>query len=185
MEDELVELAHVAERGIHPPELMPFEVAWTDTTTLESFLAFHLTQRRDWSPAAWDLALGVWHRGELVGIQSVRAQRFAEERRVVTGSWLGAPFQGQGIGTEMRTAVLELAFRGLGARVAVSGAVEGNDASRGVSAKLGYRVTGEDFYAPRGEPVRHANFELAAGDWRPPYAVAIDGLAPCLPLFGL
>ncbi len=28
--DELVELAHVARAGIHPPETMPFRVAWTD-----------------------------------------------------------------------------------------------------------------------------------------------------------
>ena len=39
-------------------------------------------------------------------------------RTVGTGSWLGRPYQGRGIGKEMRGAVLALAFDGLGAEVA-------------------------------------------------------------------
>lgn len=184
-DEELVELAHVAERGVHPPDEMPFEVAWTDTVTVESFLEHHFGLRREWTPEAWWLNLGVFRDGEPVGAQGVQAERFAERRHVKTGSWLGQPFQRQGIGTEMRTAVVELAFRGLGARTAESGYAEGNDASRRVSEKLGYRETGEGFVSPRGEPVRHVKVEVAAADWRPPYSVSIEGLAPCLPLFGL
>jgi RimJ/RimL family protein N-acetyltransferase len=180
-----VELAHVAERGIHPPAEMPFEVAWTDTMTVGSFVEHHLGLRRGWSPQDWWLNLGVFRDGEPLGTQGVQAKAFAAERRVKTGSWLGQAFQRQGIGTEMRTAVLELAFRGLGARVALSGAVEGNEASRGVSAKLGYRVTGGDVHYPRGEPIAHVDLELRAEEWRPPLAVELDGLEPCLPLFGL
>ena len=67
-----------------------------------------------------------------------------------TGSWLGRSFQGRGIGTEMRAAVLELAFRGLGAATAESGALEGNAASARVSEKLGYRHDGLE----RGRPTR-------------------------------
>src|SRR5256885_9501597 len=60
------------------------------------------------------------HKGRPIGVQEVAGRDFAGTRRVSTGSWLGAPHQGHGLGTEMRAAVLELAFRGLGAEVAVS-----------------------------------------------------------------
>jgi RimJ/RimL family protein N-acetyltransferase len=84
----------------------------------------------------------------------------------------------------MRTAVLELAFLGLGAERACSGAVDGNAGSLGVSEKLGYRVVGRDTVAPRGVAVGHAKVELRREDWRPPVPVEIEGLEPCLPLFG-
>ena len=50
-----------------------------------------------------------------IGTQGINAEKFAETREVTTGSWLGAPYQRHGLGTEQRAAVLELAFRGLGA----------------------------------------------------------------------
>jgi RimJ/RimL family protein N-acetyltransferase len=87
----------------------------------------------------------------------------------------------------MRHGVLAFGFDGLGARIAVSGAFEGNTASERVSEKLGYRVVGEDFHAPRGIPLREQIFELDRETWeaqsRPP--VEIDGLEPCLQLFGV
>jgi RimJ/RimL family protein N-acetyltransferase len=171
--------------GIHPPDEMPFEVAWTDTLTVESFLEHHLGLRRDWTPGSWWLNLAVFCDGRVVGTQGMRAADFAASRRVVTGSWLGQVHQQRGIGTEMRAAILELAFRGLGATVAESGAAEGNAASARVSEKLGYRAAGEGYVSPRGEPIRHAKFELAAAGWRSPVPVELVGLEPCLPLFGL
>jgi RimJ/RimL family protein N-acetyltransferase len=81
--------------------------------------------------------------------------------------------------------VLELAFRELGAEVARSGAVDGNVASLGVSEKLGYRIVGSGTVAPRGAEVRHDDVELRREDWRPPFAVEIDGVETCLPLFGV
>ena len=84
----------------------------------------------------------------------------------------------------MRTAVLELAFRGLGAEVARSGAVDGNAASLRVSEKLGYRIVGRSTVSPRGMQVGHADLELRREDWQPPFPVAIEGLEPCLDLFG-
>jgi RimJ/RimL family protein N-acetyltransferase len=85
----------------------------------------------------------------------------------------------------MRTAVLELAFRGLGAEAARSGAIDGNVASLRVSAKLGYRQVGRGKVSPRGVEVGHTDVELRREDWKPPFAVEIGGLGPCLPLFGL
>jgi RimJ/RimL family protein N-acetyltransferase len=184
-DEELLVLREVALDGIHPPDFMPFSIAWTDDPELSGFVEFHALRRRDWKPGAWELELGVWRDGELVGSQEIGGQRFAETRTVGTGSWLGSRFQRIGIGTEMRTAVLELAFRGLGAALARSGAIDGNIASLRVSEKLGYRITGHSTCSPRGVEVRHADLELRRERWHPPFPVEIVGLEPCLPLFGV
>lgn len=105
------------------------------------------------------------------------AEDFARTRVAGTGSWLGKDHQGHGYGTEQRGAVLELAFRSLGARAALSGALEGNVASARVSQKLGYRVVGTSTVSPRGVPVAHADFRLEAADW-PGYPVELEGVDP-------
>ena len=83
----------------------------------------------------------------------------------------------------MRAAVVELAFRGLRASVAESSWLEGNDASRRVSEKLGYRAVGATRQSPRGEPVPTTIVAVARAGWRCPVAVEIEGLEPCLSLF--
>jgi RimJ/RimL family protein N-acetyltransferase len=181
---ELGELYDVAAAGIHCPDWMPFAVAWTDALDRDRFLAFHEAAIADWRSDEWMLNLLVWAEGELAGTQGIGASRFAERRTVETGSWLGLRWQGRGIGTEMRAAVLELAFRGLGATAAESGAVAGNARSLRISEKLGYRIVGKHTIAPRGEPVAHDDLRLERGDWRAPVRVEIEGLEPCLPLFG-
>lgn len=183
---ELEELRELARAGVHPPEEMPFAVAWTDERYSEDWVvAFHEQQREAWRPDAWDLELGVWADGEPAGVQALYAKDFAASRAVGTGSWLGRRFQRSGIGTEMRTAVLELAFRGLEAHVARSGAIDGNASSLRVSEKLGYRVSGRGTVSPRGVEVGHTDVELRREDWRPPVAAEIEGLRTCLALFGV
>jgi RimJ/RimL family protein N-acetyltransferase len=83
--------------------------------------------------------------------------------------------------------VLELAFAGLGAAAATSGAFEDNPASLRVSEKVGYLPDGEAFYDVRGERRREVCVRIERERWesRPRPAVEIDGLEPCLPLFGL
>jgi RimJ/RimL family protein N-acetyltransferase len=190
-EKELVTLAHVAEAGVHPAEEMPFAFAWTDRAGedgfVEAFVDFHLARRRHWSVADWGLELAVFAAGEPIGFQSLSGFGFQAARRAITGSWLGQRFQGRGHGTEMRAAVLELAFTGLGAEVAVSGHVEGNIKSMRVSEKLGYEPAGEGTVEPRGVPVREFKAELTRERWTAlsRIEVAIDGLEPCLPLFGI
>ena len=119
--------------------------------------------------------------------QGIDAEDFASTRTAETGSWLGQRFQARGFGTEMRAAVLELLFRGLGGHVATSGALDGNVASARVSEKLGYVPAGEGVASPRGVPVRETKFRLEREAWeereRPP--VEIVGLDACLGLFGL
>jgi RimJ/RimL family protein N-acetyltransferase len=168
---------------------MPFLVPWTDAIGkpgfVEGFVAYHREQREAWRPGAWHLLLGVSAGGELAGIQGIEGKDFAECRDVNTGSWLGQRFQGRGLGTEMRAAVLEFAFRGLGAETARSGAIAGNVASARVSEKLGYERDEDGVAAPRGEPVCEQRFRLERSRWRAPVPVELEGLEPCLPLFGL
>ena len=89
------------------------------------------------------------------------------------------------LGTEMRAAVLELAFRGLGATRAESSWLEGNEASRRVSEKLGYVEYALGEKSPRGTPVVEHGVEIERAAWRCPIAVEVEGLDPCLALFGV
>ena len=181
---ELDQLYDVAAAGIHPPEEMPFGVAWTDELERASFIAYHRDARASWRPEAWKIDLGVWAEGELVGVQGIGADEFAVKRTIATGSWLGARHQGRGIGTEMRAAVLELAFAYLQAVAVTSGAFDHNLASRRVSEKLGYRVVERETLSPRGTPQPHVLLRLDREDWRRPVSVEVEGIAQCLPLFG-
>jgi RimJ/RimL family protein N-acetyltransferase len=87
----------------------------------------------------------------------------------------------------MRAAVLHLAFEGLGARHAISGAFEGNAASLGVSRKLGYRDDGIERHVVRGHPAAMRRLRLTWDDWQAARSVPVEihGLEPCLPFFGL
>jgi RimJ/RimL family protein N-acetyltransferase len=188
-QDELFELGGLARAGIHPHEEMPFEVPWTDRSGEESFVAdfveFHGAALRLWRPERWSFTLLVFLSGRPIGSQSLRGEDFATRREIDTGSWLGQAFQGQGLGTEMRTAVLELAFRHLGAEAALSASVFGNESSKRVSEKLGYAIVGTSTIAPRGEPVGKYDLRIERRDWRPPVPVEIEGAEACLPLLGV
>ena len=180
------ELARVAARGIHDPDFMPFQLAWTDNLTEESFLEWHAKALSDWRPYRWRLELLVFHDGQPIGVQALAAEQFGKTRRGETGSWLGREWQGQGLGTEMRAAVLTLLFDGLHGREAASGAVIGNEASLGVSLKLGYRETGMSTVSPRGEPIPHRDLLLTPEHFRrPPFEVRIDGLDGLDSYFGV
>jgi len=128
-----------------------------------------------------------------VGLQGISGHDFAVTRRVSTGSWLGQAYQGRGIGTQMRAAVLYLAFAGLNAQHAVSSAYESNVASLAVSRRLGYADDGIDVLAIRGRPVVLRRLRLDRTTWQGSQdapderavPVEIAGLEPCLPHFGL
>ena len=126
-------------------------------------------------------------RATLVGGQSVvvgegvrREARGLDRDR---GSALA--FQGRGIGTEMRAAVLELAFRGLGAVAATSRRGSRGTARRArVSEKLGYRAVGVSEISPRGRRSSHHDVRLERERWRSPVPVEIAGLEAARALFG-
>ena len=188
-DDDLFALLEVARAGVHDADEMPFAVAWTDLVPPafeQSFLSFYWGCRASWTPEAWQLPLAVVLDGLPIGIQELRATGFPTLRTVETGSWLGRAYQRQGLGTEMRAAVLALAFDGLGADVATSGVIEGNVGSRRVSEKLGYEPNGESLVAPRGTPVVEHRYRLRRERWDPDrYPTRIEHLDGCRAMFGL
>jgi RimJ/RimL family protein N-acetyltransferase len=161
-------LLDAIDAGIHDPEVMPFSHPWTDAdqqSRRRGAVQFWWRTRASWSPDDWHLPFAVLHLGHPVGVQELFATQFPVLQEVGTGSWLTRPLQGQGFGKEMRAAVLQLAFEGLGAVVARSGAFVDNPASAAVSRSLGYRENGRGREAPRGEPKVMVNFELTREDW--------------------
>jgi GNAT superfamily N-acetyltransferase len=115
------------------------------------------------------------------------AKDFATLREVRTASWLGLEYQGRGIGSEMRSAVLHLAFAGLDAAEATTASFTDNAAPLGVSRKLGYRPDGIMRDVRHGRAVVSQRLRLTRQEWeltdRP--AVTISGLKPCRGQFGL
>jgi RimJ/RimL family protein N-acetyltransferase len=189
-EAELPAFADIIEAGLHPKGEMPFGIAFTEPPSGERNLASYqwwMGSRARWSVEDWALTLGVWELGEPVGFQDVRAQRFPVFRTVHTGSWLGMPFQGRGIGKLMRQAVLGLAFDHLGARFAETSAYLDNKRSNGVSFGVGYEPNGFGELAPHGVPRPTQNFRMTLEGWRsrPRPGIAVEGLERCRALFGL
>jgi RimJ/RimL family protein N-acetyltransferase len=188
-DDDLVRLIELAKLGIHEPGTMPFGIAWTTLPSPEferGALQYHWRCRASWTPKDWVLNLVVEHDGQPIGSQGLDATDFAITRSVHSGSWLGRAFQGHGFGKEMRTAVLALAFDGLGARVATSEAFLDNHASNGVSRSLGYEDNGIGSLHPEGVARETRRFRMTLDGWRsrPRPEVRIEGLQACLELFG-
>jgi RimJ/RimL family protein N-acetyltransferase len=186
---DLFALLEVARAGVHDPATMPFAVAWTDLrgdAFDQGFLQFYWGTRASWTVEAWSLPFVVFLEGQPIGTQEVRATNFLTGRTVDTGSWLGLRSHGQGFGTEMRAAVLAFAFDPLGAIAARSAVLEGNEASRRVSLKLGYRPDGSGEVAPRGRPVRQERFVLERSDFaRERWPLTVEGFDACRTMFGL
>ena len=152
----LMQLA--AADGVHDPGEMPFTLPWTRSPSplLErEGLQRYWRGRAQTSPHAWSLSFAVLEDDVLVGEQNLRATDFGTRRTVGSASWVARSRQGRGIGREMRAAALHLAFDGLEAQVATSGAFEDNPASLAVSrspsrtAKGSVHASGEVFARPR------------------------------------
>ena len=94
-------------------------------------------------------------------------------------------YQRNGIGTEMRAAVLQFAFDHLAARRARTSAFTDNAASNRVSQRLGYRPDGSATMARRGQPADLVRLVLDPGHFvRPEWTLEVSGAAGCLPLLG-
>jgi RimJ/RimL family protein N-acetyltransferase len=184
----LWEVVDVLYGGVHPPEQMPFETPWTDADPRylgRGALQHFWSQRAQLAPERWSIHFVVRRDRQVVGVQTLRADGFAVTRVVGTGSWLGMPYHGQGIGTEMRAAVLQLAFDHLGAERARSSAFVDNPASMRVSERLGYRANGSRRVARRGVAAEITDLLLERTRFvRPNWTVEVDGLEGCRRLLG-
>jgi RimJ/RimL family protein N-acetyltransferase len=189
-EDEFIELVELIDAGIHDPATMPFSIPWTDAPLPQrqrDSYQWWWGRRAAWSPDDWTFDATVFLDGKIIGAQSIAGKQFPLLRAVSTGSWLGQAYQGQGYGKEMRGAILHLAFDGLGAQVAYSGAFFDNVRSLATSRSLGYRENGRETIVRRGQPSEIVNLRLNREDWysgaRP--HCTIDGLEGCLDMFGV
>jgi RimJ/RimL family protein N-acetyltransferase len=186
-DDDLVALARLAAEGIHDADAMPFNVPWTRATSPDlerSVLQHAWGKRASLSRDDWSLPFVACAAGEPVGVQDIFATQFPVRRTVETGSWLVRRAQGRGVGTEMRAAVLHLAFAGLGAEEAHSGSFVDNPRSAAVSRRNGYEANGEEIRAREGEAARMQRWVLTRARWTPSRRddIQIHGLGPCLAL---
>ena len=188
-DEDLLALMGVAREGVVEEDRTAFLVPWDrlPSPAFERQFLLHWWQARGtWSRTSWQLPLAAVVDGRPVGMQDIMASDFAIRHVVTSGSWLGREFQGRGYGTEMRAAILALAFDGLGAQVAESGYFEGNEPSARVSEKLGYVPNGEATFAIEGKPFVERKVRVTRETWnRDLVPVTIEGLEPCLKLFGV
>jgi len=188
-DDDLLELARVARAGMMDEGQTFFAVPWHELHSPafeRQFLLHWWASRGSWNPKNWNIGFAAVAEGRAIGIQDMMSRDFAVRRTVVTASWIGRAHQGRGYGTEMRAAVLALAFDGLGADVAESGFFLGNSASARVSEKLAYIPNGEEVWAVSGKRVVEQRLRVTREMWRRDLVpVTIEGLEPCLKLFGV
>lgn len=168
------ELAVLASRAATPDAVLPAAqthfVKWIDGRTPEQIEQQRIARVRSNRDLAagpgWTLDLAVFVGDEPVGLQSVSGFEQWPDRRIIgTTSWLTAPFQGRGLGTRTRAAVLELAFVHLHAEAAKSWALAENISSARVSAKLGYRIIDTHVLVEDGRELTEQVHELAREDW--------------------
>jgi RimJ/RimL family protein N-acetyltransferase len=188
-DDDLLELMRLAKTGIVDDDQVVFFVPWhrlPSPAFERQFLQHWWRERGSWNPKAWTLGLSVHQDGHPIGIQALAARDFGVKRVINSGSWLGRDFQGRGLGTEARAAILALAFDGLGAVAAESGYLEGNARSSRVSAKLGYQTICDEHIVVEGKAVTEVRVRCTPDSWRRDLVpVTIEGLEPCLGLFGI
>lgn len=189
-DDELtLAAAELGARGVHAPEMMPFNVPWTDAPLGEqerNSLQHYWLTRATWTRDSWRCPMVVLVDGEVVGAQGIQADRFSLAREFSTGSWLGRDHQGKGIGKDMRAAILHLGFAGLGAARAHTAAFHDNLPSLGVTKSIGYEANGEAYETRRDTVDRQLRFVLTRENWEAQRRddIEIEGLEPCLALFG-
>jgi RimJ/RimL family protein N-acetyltransferase len=190
-DDELLfELAAVAARGVHDPARMPFNEPWTrnepDVVQVRA-LQHWWGQRANLTAEDWNITFAVIENGQSIGCQAIFSKDFVVRRSFETGSWLGLEFQGRGVGTEMRAAVLHFGFDGLGAEIAETGAFLDNPESQAVTRNLGYEPNGTFVRVREGEAAEMRLFRLTRSRWLNSRRddIHIDGHEPCLAALGL
>jgi len=191
-DEGLLELVEVTYAGIHDPGWMPFKEPWTEAPRGElgrNTMRYYWSQRASLTASQWVVNFLVRLDGRVIGNQGISGRDFAITREVRTGSWIGKAFQGRGIGTEMRAAVLQFAFDHLGAITARSDAWLDNAPSLGVSRRLGYEPDGVGFLVRGGARQTMQRLLVTAerfARYRPNWTVVVEGLTgECLELFGL
>jgi RimJ/RimL family protein N-acetyltransferase len=190
-DDVLEGLVPVIRDGVVGPGEMPFD----DPMSL-----YEGSPRREWTwmrriwegrgrvdPQWWRFYFVVMVDDNPIGMQDLIGANFAALGTVSTFSWLQPSSRRRGTGTEMRSAILHLAFAGLGAREASSEAFADNEASNGVSRALGYEPNGTAWATRRGNPAQLTLWKLTRKRWEQNRRddIQLTGVEACLPVLGL
>ncbi len=190
--DELLHrLLPVVRAGVVGPDDAPFDdpmSLYADSPEREwRWLRAIWAGRARASPDQWRLYFVVLVDGEPAGMQDLIGTDFSLFGSVASFSWLAPAFRRRGLGREMRSAVLQLAFAGLAAREATSEAFIDNDASNGVSRSLGYEPNGTDWATRRGDPAILRRWRLTRERWEITRRsdIQLTGVEECKPLLGL
>ena len=190
-DDRLERLLPIVREGIVGDDELPFDDPishYEPSPTREwRWLRGVWAARARVEPTWWRLSFVVEVDGALVGMQDLIAEDFPTFGAVATYSWLAPKARGQGIGREMRSAILQLAFAGFGAREASSDAFLDNHASNAISRALGYEENGLDWATRRGQPFQLRRWVLNRDRWEAASqpGITLSGVDACLPVFGL
>lgn len=136
---------------------------------------------------AWRLSFVVSVDDEPVGQQDLTGRDLEDLGIVESTSWVSADVRGRGIGTEMRSAILHLAFDGFDAMEAHSEAAMDNVGSNSISERLGYERNGVAWATHQGEPRLGQRWRLTRDAWLPRRRTDIDllGVRPCRRTLGI
>jgi RimJ/RimL family protein N-acetyltransferase len=165
--DELAELVRAGKTHAEPPpydDPMSFYEPDPDVRVAR-WLRSIWRRRGEVGPDAWRLYFVVMVDGRPVGEQTLTGVTFAALGTVTTFSWLSTDERGRGLGHEMRAAVLQLAFGGLGAKEASSDAFVDNHGSIAISRGLGYEPNGFEWATRQGEPALLQRWRLTRAAW--------------------
>jgi RimJ/RimL family protein N-acetyltransferase len=190
-DDLLAELIPIVRDGVVSADEVPFDdpmSLYEDNPAREwRWLRGVWANRARVEPRWWRLCFVVDVEGRAVGIQDLIADDFPAFGSVSTYSWLAPDARRRGIGREMRSAVLHLAFAGFGAREATSEAFFDNDASNATSRSLGYEPNGQAWATRRGRPAELRRWRLDRPRWEQTRRsdITLSGVEECRPVFGL
>lgn len=180
-----LDLGRLAAGGIHG-NFLPFNTPWTrgsDVDVARNVFRYHSRLRNELSPERWSLEFAAKLDHTLIGVQSLTSEHFTTTRSAESGSWLGHAWQGKGIGTLNRIAILTLAFEGLGATEVTTSAWADNVASNAVTRKLGYEPNGEERLDREGLSTVQKRFRMSREMWEARGAdlrphVDLEGVGP-------
>ncbi|MGO3153634.1 MAG: GNAT family N-acetyltransferase [Galactobacter sp.] len=187
-DEDIAGLADASVAGIHPEDEMPFAMPWSRAPRAELLAG---TAKSIWSerasrtPDRWGVSFAVrrvdasveaWWDAPVVGRQDLTASEFPILRSSNTASWLTMSQQGQGLGAEMRQAVVLWALDHLGATEIVSGAYDWNAKSLGTSRSVGYVDNGSHRVSVEGRSAVEKLVRLTPETHRrPPWSLQVTG----------
>lgn len=135
----------------------------------------------------WRLGFVVFVDGEAVGQQDLTGNDFDAFGTVESTSWVSTDVRRRGLGTEMRAAILHLAFEGFGAAEAHSEGAVDNVGSNAVSKRLGYEPNGFSWATHQGKPVLGQRWRLERAAWERNRRtdITMTGVAECRTVLGI